>query len=210
MAQRVAGEMYYELDGQLLEIKRQLRQLNGYPYDPQLLKDFLQRGIEGRFETVVRNFPVWRTLVIGGKSKDELIGELASKGCDVSNWAKDIISKPQFTTLAKKKTIYLARAKVGNLGFTEQPTTKEIWSRIKEIGALCPAEVGPHLRLALEDQPNGDYFWVAMEQITDSLCNPSVFDVERRDGGERWLDGYYTHSGHRWYLSREIVFVLRK
>lgn len=49
MAEKVAGDLYYELDGQLSEIKRQLRQPNGYPFDPYQLKAHLQAGIEGRF-----------------------------------------------------------------------------------------------------------------------------------------------------------------
>lgn len=144
----------------------------------------------------MRRFPIWKTLIIGGKSKDELIGELASK--------------PQLTTLAEKETICLARAKVGDIGFTEVPTTNELWSRIKEIGGLCPAEVGPHLRLALEDQPNGDCFWVAMDQITGSHGRPELFYVERRAGGKHWLHGYYASPDYRWSLSDEFVFVLRK
>jgi hypothetical protein len=49
MANEVAGELYYDLDGQLLEIKRQLRQKGGYPFDPMKLKGFLQKAIEGKF-----------------------------------------------------------------------------------------------------------------------------------------------------------------
>ena len=49
MATKVSGELYYELDGQLLEFKRQLRQLNGYPFNPEMLKRYLQNGIEGKF-----------------------------------------------------------------------------------------------------------------------------------------------------------------
>lgn len=45
----VAGDLYYEIDGQLLEIKRQLRQHGGYPCDPRDLRDALQDIIEGRF-----------------------------------------------------------------------------------------------------------------------------------------------------------------
>ncbi len=48
MATRVEGEMYYKLDGQLAEIKRQLRQKDGYPYDPDQLSAVLQGCIEGR------------------------------------------------------------------------------------------------------------------------------------------------------------------
>ncbi|MFH1575518.1 MAG: hypothetical protein ABIB55_01065 [Candidatus Nealsonbacteria bacterium] len=49
MAVVVTGEQYYDLDGQLSEIKRQLRQPNGYPFSPQELKFHLQAAIEGRF-----------------------------------------------------------------------------------------------------------------------------------------------------------------
>ena len=40
------------LDGQLHEIKNQLRLRGGYPYDPEKLSRFLQRAIEGRFEEI--------------------------------------------------------------------------------------------------------------------------------------------------------------
>jgi hypothetical protein len=43
--------MYYRIDGQLMEIKRQLRQKDGYPYDPEELSQALQDCIEGRFQT---------------------------------------------------------------------------------------------------------------------------------------------------------------
>ena len=49
MATKVAGELYYDLDGQLLEFKRQLRQPSGYPFDPEMLKRYLQNGVEGKF-----------------------------------------------------------------------------------------------------------------------------------------------------------------
>ena len=51
MAENVTGEMYYKIDGQLAEIKRQLRQREGYPHKPQDLQGSLQDIIEGRFGT---------------------------------------------------------------------------------------------------------------------------------------------------------------
>jgi len=45
----VAGELYETLTGQLFEIGRQLRQPNGYPFDPFKLKRHLQAAIEGNF-----------------------------------------------------------------------------------------------------------------------------------------------------------------
>lgn len=173
--------------------------------------EFVRRVDKGKFEVVVRNFPVWKTLVIGGKSNDNLLGEMVSKGHFVSDLAKDIMSKPKFITLAKTKTICLTRAKIGDLGFTEKPTIREIWTRIREVGGFCPAEVGPHLRLALEDQPNGDFFWVAMEQIFGSSGYPIIFYIGRDSGGARYLYGSYAATpNYRWDLSSEFVFVLRK
>ena len=43
----VAGDLYADIDGQILEIKRQLRQKEGYPYDPMQLVEHLQAAIEG-------------------------------------------------------------------------------------------------------------------------------------------------------------------
>lgn len=49
MAEKVAGEMYETITGQLFEIGRQLRQPKGYPFNPEDLKNHLQAGIEGKF-----------------------------------------------------------------------------------------------------------------------------------------------------------------
>ena len=49
MAQKVTGELYGGLTGQLFELGRQLRQNKGYPFDPALLQRHLQDAIEGRF-----------------------------------------------------------------------------------------------------------------------------------------------------------------
>jgi len=52
----VAGDLYESVTGQLFEIGRQLRQVNGYPFDPLQLKAHLQAAIEGRFGLVIGNF----------------------------------------------------------------------------------------------------------------------------------------------------------
>lgn len=48
MATIVTGDLYHKIDGQLLEIKQQLRQHEGYPYKPKDLQKALQEVIEGR------------------------------------------------------------------------------------------------------------------------------------------------------------------
>lgn len=49
MAIKVTGELYNSITGQLFEIGRQLRQPNGYPFNPVILQRWLQLAIEGEF-----------------------------------------------------------------------------------------------------------------------------------------------------------------
>src|SRR3989344_6437995 len=154
-------------------------------------------------------FEVWKTLTIGGISKDELLKRLED-GFFVSDWAKDIMSMSGFTTLPEPTNIQLARAKVKDLGFTEMPTTDELFARIEKVGDLCPAEVGPHLRLADKDQPVSTWYLVVMKLITDSDGDPDIFLLDRGDGGERWLRADFIDPAYHWDLEGEIVFCLRK
>jgi len=156
-------------------------------------------------------FSVWKTLSIGGVSKDELAKRLKDGGHSVSDWAKDIMGKPAFKTSAEPHEISFVRLKVRDFGFIESPTTTELFARAKEQGLdLCEAEDGPHLRLALTDQPRGDWFWVAMEPMADSDGGPRVFYVERRADGRRWLFADCASPGSRWDLEDEVVFRFRK
>jgi len=173
----------------------------------------LKRFLSG--ESVIKAakniFSVWRTLSTGGVSKADLLKRLKDGDVYVSDWARDIMGKPAFKTSAEPQEISFVRLKVADLGFTQGPTTKELFARAKAQGFdLCEAEDGPHLRLSLIDQPRGDWFWVAMEPILDSVGVPYVFGVERNVGDERWLDASYASPSGRWYLEGPIVFRLRK
>ena len=158
-------------------------------------------------------FPVYLEIETGGRSKEKLLTALKADGCEASTWAQDIMGKPAWKP-GKKQTVKFARVKVSDLGFTNPkklPTTREIWERIQELGhSLCEPGDGPAIRLALKDQPRGDYFWTAMEQITDSDGDPLVFHVECHDGGTRWLSAPWVGPGREWHLDREVVFRLRK
>jgi len=160
-----------------------------------------------------KDFLVYLQCEVGGKSKEELLTEFEACNMFVSDWAKDFMSKPAWKP-GQMQTIKFARATVRDLGFTDSkklPTTKQVWARIKELGHdLCEPCDGPAIRLSLKDQPKGDYFWTAMEQIAVSLGFPYVFDVYRSDGGESWLLTSWVAPGLEWRLGRELVFRLSK
>jgi hypothetical protein len=67
---RVAGDLYFDIDGQIFEIKRQLRQKGGYPFDPMRLAEHLQAAIEGHL--VDHNGDPFVVLFISRKSPFDL------------------------------------------------------------------------------------------------------------------------------------------
>jgi len=174
----------------------------------QAFKRFLRKENPWPTEVVPKSFPVWKTITVGGKSKKELLAELEAKRFNVGDWAKDMMAQKAFTTAFSLWEVDLVTVTVLDLGFPKGATTQEIWSKAKDLSLnLCPAEVGPHLRLAYADQPQGEYLWVAIKQITDSDSTPRVFKVGR-DGGERWLHGDGARPEGEWDPDRLIVFVL--
>ena len=93
MAIPVAGKLYYELDGQLLEIKRQLRQPAGYPFDPTQLKVALQNAIEGKFgemrkQSLLSAVATTNLGPVAGKSTKDCFPRprYAYRDADFDNW----------------------------------------------------------------------------------------------------------------------------
>lgn len=148
---------------------------------------------------------IWKTIEIGGKIP------VFSKDIYISDWAKDLLSKVSYAT--KKEKIDLIVLTPTQLGFTEMPTTQELFDPrlLKKYGLeLCPDEIGPRLRALYNDQPNNEWLYIAHKPIIDSDRDPSVFSVERHGDGERWLRGDWASPGSQWDLGDRFVFRVRK
>ncbi len=155
-----------------------------------------------------KKFETWRTLNIGGISKDKLLKRFEDDSFGIRHGARQIISSPEFTTLSEPIEIHLAKVRVMDMGFTESPMMAELIIRIKEIGGdYCPAEVGPHLRLVDKDQPNYTGYNIIMESIVIPI-GPNTFREFRSEDGKRWLDSSYVDSDVSWLLDTEVVFLL--
>jgi len=149
-------------------------------------------------------------LEIGGKNVEEIENEFKDKNINVSDYAKDMLHSPDFTTLKNPERINLVRLKVKDLGLSNGATTGEIYARAEEYGLeLCPGEAGPRQRLKDFDQPLGDYYRIAMKQIADRDGNPYVFSLSRHVDG-LWLGYYYAESSYEWNEDSRFVFRFRK
>lgn len=154
------------------------------------------------------NLKVFKTIEIGALPKGRLLSELEKENYFVSNYVKDLIEKMPLS--GKIEKIDVCKMTLFEMGFTEQPTWVQILEKVRELGDLCPPEVGPLLRLADTEQAKGSWYYVAMEPITDSGGNPFVFGVGRDGGGESWLDAGWVSPDGEWDLDDEVVFRLRK
>ena len=167
-------------------------------------------GLRGRF---IRTM----SIQIGGVPKDDLIEQIKAAR-EVSSYADSMMRHKLFTTLDAEESITLIDLCPADLGFTENPTTTELfdvkrlaeWSKANLDGYivdLCPAEVGPHLAIQYKDQPKGEVLWIAMERVPDSGGRLGVFGVGRDGGGGLWLGSDWTGPVGRWRLGGRIVFI---
>jgi hypothetical protein len=154
---------------------------------------------------------IWKTIEVGRyKTPTEYRSALKKVGCRVSDWANDILNSPSFFCSGKQRTLKLAVASVGQLGFMEGAYFADICRRGAEVGlGICPAEVGPALRLTYGDQPMSECVRVAMEAIASVDGDSSIFAVER-DGVELVLHCTYGHPVFFWGADRRFVFLWPK
>ena len=170
-----------------------------------LLRRVLNKALTGF------GFYTWKTVKLGTyRNQNALLADLKAKSFRVSDWAMNIVRQSSFTLSDKGKEIDLVVVSVAELGFKGVAEYYKIMKRAKELGlGLCPAEVGPQLRLAYEDQPIGELLTVAMEPITISDSPPALLCVGYNDVGQ-WLDADFGRSGDFWLSDRQLVFVHRK
>lgn len=160
-------------------------------------------------EHIYTSFPEGKirkeTIEIGGKTAKELKNAIKAR-MKISEYAEYMMDSKEFQTLKKPESAELIRLSVRDLGFEKGATTDEVYQKAEQLGLeLCPAEVGPHYRLKYADQPLGEWFYIAMKQIADRNGNPSVFYLERREGG-LWLNCSWAKPGSRWDCRQQVCF----
>jgi hypothetical protein len=180
-------------------------------YIGPLYQNFFQT-LPDTVEHIYTSFPESKirreTIEIGGKTVKQLEAELEKAGNKISDYAKFMLNSKDFTIQKKPEPADLVRLKVRDLFPDKNPTTDELYKKAQEIGLeLCPAEVGPHLRLNYKNQPLNEWFSVAMKPILDPDGDPSVFRLARNEDGV-WLNFSWTNPTHQWAPEDEFVFRL--
>lgn len=189
----------------------------------------------GRLEHLYTSFPEGKirqqAIDIDNRTPQQLLEDLQKQGFQVSDYAKymvehmrdygekavpaAIINKVTSIFGKKKEDIQSERIETvrltpRDLGFNQGATIDDIYKKGKEFGLeLCPPEVGPQYRLQYTNQPMGEWFFIAMKQISDPDGGPSVFNLRHGDDGV-WLYYHWAEPDDRWNPDNQFVFRLRK
>ena len=188
-----------------------LAKMNLVKGDPRLVAkfhEFCDIIVSERAKVVaIRDRPVWKVARIGThKSNAELRTELRHSDYEIDDFGEDILKNTPVA--AKRSELPLMSVSGFDLGLKGLPSRQEIYEAAIATGflALCPAEVGPQLRLQYPDQPNREWCVVAMEPILDSNGCSRVFLV-MHDDRNLCLSSSSGNPGDRWDNYVRWVFV---
>lgn len=180
-------------------------------YSGNLTENIFERFQRYNVEHIFTSFPEGKVqryhIEIGGKTRDQIKSELQAKDIYISDWANQLLESKDFTVIKHTEQADLVRLSVADLGFPIGATTDQIYQRAEELGLdLCPAETGPHLRLAT---PSPDWMLIAMKQIAGRDGSPRVFRL-LSNGGRLELDARSAEPDAQWGADYPFVFSLRK
>jgi hypothetical protein len=149
--------------------------------------------------------PPFATIQVGNfKNVKALRQALSDNNRKVSDWGNDILGR--ITLVSEPTTIDLYKATNAELGLTQGGTVAQTFEAIAKIGGeKLPAESGPQYRLQNSDQKLGEWELMYMDPITDRYGDPSVFRVERDEGG-LWLCGGAADPDDIYYAEDVWVF----
>lgn len=193
------------------------------PLFPGIFEEF--SGLEHIYTSFPEGKITRDEVVIGTKDRKELLEAMKKQGINISSYAREMIESPDFMPTQSglggikrllkgerspiTETVDIVRLKVRNFGFTNFPTTTELFAKAEEFGLeLCPAEVGPQYRLQQTDQPMEDWFYIGMKPLVAS-GDPSVFKLAHAGHG-LWLSSDWAGPDYLWRLDDEFVFRFRK
>jgi hypothetical protein len=122
----------------------------------------------------IAEVPIWKTVSIGTyESPRKLREALDSARCSVGDLAAEALDDTAFPISESRATVELAVLTASELGFgAEGAPLREVYARAAKLGLeLCPAEVGPQLRLQYTHQPLGEFLHIAMQPVATNRAN---------------------------------------
>jgi len=135
------------------------------------------------------NVPLGQIVISLGtepKTADDFREEFRRSEIQLDRDGDALLSSDAFMVSKKERFVELVVMSMFKLGVDSSARYSDIIKKAKAMGLdLCPAEVGPQLRLQYKQQPYGENLAIAMEPITNLR---RIFRVVHDDGW-LWLIG---------------------
>jgi hypothetical protein len=126
------------------------------------------------------HFQIWRTITLGiYKGVDAYRDAMDSARIKIGVSADEILGRPAFPYAKMKTDVELVVLSAAELGVeSDESSLLEVYERARRAGLeLCPAEVGPQLRLAYRNQPLGEALDIAMEPVATYSGAPTILTL---------------------------------
>jgi len=122
------------------------------------------------------HFQIWRTVTLGTYSGvDAYRRVLDSAGIKIGDAANEILGRPAFPFATMKTDVELVLLSAADFGVKLKSSLADVYARARQVGLeLCPAEVGPQLRLDYRNQPPGEALHIAMQPVHTYNGEPTI------------------------------------
>ncbi len=123
---------------------------------------------------------------------------------------------PKVPVASATQEIDLVNVSVGDLGFPDGATLRQIYLQAKKFGLdVLPAEAALQLRLQYTDEPEGEWLSVATAPIIDNDGHQYLFDVHHhkrgpKEDGEPKLGANIAADYRLWDAPFRFVFAQQK
>src|SRR5262245_29842782 len=126
------------------------------------------------------HFQIWRTITLGSyKGGDAYRDALDIAKIKIGDSADEILGRPAFAYARTKTGVELVVLSAADLGVaSESSSLADVYERARQVGLeLCPAEVGPQLRLDYRNQRLGEALDIAMEPVATYGGDPTILTL---------------------------------
>jgi hypothetical protein len=129
-------------------------------------------GTQGRFQ-------IWRTTTLGSyKGVNAYRDAFDAAKIKIGDAADEILGRPAFPYVRGKTDLELTVVSAAELGVESESALADVYKHARRLGlVLCPAEVGPQLRLDYRDQPLGESLIIAMEPVNTYNGDPTILSL---------------------------------
>jgi hypothetical protein len=151
-------------------------------------------------------FQTWHKITLGAhKGVNAYRNALDAAGIKIGDSADEILGRPAFRYAGMTTEVELTLLSAAKLGVEPEAALSDLYSRARQIGLeLCPAEVGPQLRLDYRNQPLGEALNIAMEPVATYDGQPTILSLVNFGSGLALIGG---NGRPDFKVSRALLYV---